>query len=624
MEQYKPLFLGNGLEKLKALDNPLVMSIVEEYIGRMKPRDVLVCDDSAADMEFVREMAVIKGEERSLKTAGHTLHYDGPLDQGRDKKGTATLLPPGMKLSRDQNVYEREKALAEVLGIMDGIMTGKTMIVCFFCLGPQKSRFSQSALQITDSFYVAHSEMILYRAGYEQFKNLKKKDDFYHFVHSAGVLDESKRTVNIKDRRIYIDPLGSRVFTVNNQYAGNSLACKKLALRLAIYRANNEDWLTEHMFLTGFSPLKGGRKTYFAGAYPSACGKTSTAMIPGGKIVGDDICYIRLGPEGEMRAVNIEQGIFGIIKDVNEQDDPLIFTSLESPKEIIFSNVLSTNEGQVFWDGCRKEGMPTHGLNHAGEWKDTDVEEKGKPVPCSHGNSRFTLRICELDNIDENLHNPDGVEIEGILYGGRDSDTSVPVAEALDWNYGVFQGACIESESTTATIGEVGKREPSPMANMDFLIVPLGKYLTNHIRFGAAAQRRPHVFQTNYFLKDADKKDYLNTKLDKKVWVLWAEGRVHNEYDGISTPIGVIPKYEDLRDLFARCRDGHIYTRKEYVDQFGIRVKNYKEKLERVKKQYDGEPNMPPEFFAAWDATYAGLIDLEKRAKDGVVSPFDL
>lgn len=168
------------------------------------------------------------------------------------------------------------------------------MLIAPFCLGPQKSVFAISALQITDSFYVVHSEQMLYRKGYEQFNELKNKDDFFYFWHSAGELDEQNRTKNISKRRIYIDPVEERVLSCNNQYAGNSLACKKLALRLAIHRANNSNWLTEHMFITGIAPKsKPNRVTYFSGAFPSACGKTSTAMIPGTHIVGDDILYTR-------------------------------------------------------------------------------------------------------------------------------------------------------------------------------------------------------------------------------------------------------------------------------------------------------------------------------------------
>jgi len=503
-------------------------------------------------------------------------------------------------------------------------MQGKTMIIRFFCLGPTNSEFSISALQITDSFYVAHSEDILYRPGYEQFKILNDKDDFFYFWHSAGKLDERNTTINIDKRRIYIDPMENRVLSINNQYAGNSLACKKLALRLAIYEANYSDWLTEHMFISAYYSPYEDRKTYFAGAFPSACGKTSTAMIPGATIVGDDIAYIREGPKGEMRAVNIEQGIFGIIKDVNEKDDPEIFKAITTPKEIIFSNVLTTTEGKAYWQGMGKNfEIPKEGFNHAGIWKEGDKDKDGNIIPISHPNARFTVGISVLDNVDEALHASEGVQIDAVLYGGRDSDTTVPVAESLNWVHGVFIGATIESETTSATLGKAGVRKSNPMACMDFIIVPLSKYFKNHLNFGRKLKKCPKVFSTNYFLK-GENGQYLNTKLDKKVWVLWAEGRVHGDYDAILSPIGHIPKYDDLKDLFAKIFDGRVYSKAEYEDQFSIHIHRYLEKYERMEELFKDEPDMPIEFWDELTRIRNGLEKLQNQKGKNIISPFDL
>ena len=621
---YENLMSTADLEKLKALNNPKVMDIVNKAIKLMKPEKVIILTDDHEEIENFRELTIQANEEKKLAIEGHTIHYDGYYDQARDKEHTATLLPGGQQLSRGLNVIERDKGLKEILEFMDGVMQGKTMIVRFFCLGPTNSRFSISALQITDSFYVAHSEDILYRPGYEQFKRLEDKDNFFYFWHSAGRLDERHTTIDIEKRRIYIDPLENRVLSVNNQYAGNSLACKKLALRLAIYKANHSDWLTEHMFISAYySPYK-DRKTYFSGAYPSACGKTSTAMIPGATIVGDDIAYIREGSDGEMRAVNIEQGIFGIIKDVNAKDDPVIFNAITTPKEIIYSNVLTTEDGRTFWQGMGKNiDIPKEGYNHAGKWKEGDRDKEGNLIPISHPNARFTVRISELDNIDEALHDPEGVRIDGILYGGRDSDTTVPIAESLNWVHGVFIGATIESETTSATLGKSGVRKSNPMACMDFIIVPLNKYFKNHLKFGRKLKKCPRVFSTNYFLKD-DNGQYLNTKLDKKVWVLWAEGRVHGDYDAILTPIGHLPKFEDLKDLFAKIFDGRVYSKKEYEEQFSIRIDRYLEKYERMEMLFKDEPDMPIEFWDELTRIRNGLEDLQIKKGKNIVSPFDL
>ncbi|GAG37649.1 unnamed protein product, partial [marine sediment metagenome] len=240
------------------------------------------------------------GEEKKLKMEGHTIHFDGYYDQGRDKANTKYLLSKGVDWGIKINSIEKEKGLKEIYSYLNGSMAGKEMLVRFFSLGPTNSIFSLKALQITDSAYVAHSEDLLYRQGYEEFKKLNGSSDFFFFLHSAGRL-ENRVSVDIDKRRIYIDLEESRVYSVNNQYAGNSLGLKKLAFRLAINKAQNEGWLAEHMFIMGVHGPN-GRITYFTGAYPSACGKTSTAMIPGQTVVGDDIAYLKK-IDGVIRAV---------------------------------------------------------------------------------------------------------------------------------------------------------------------------------------------------------------------------------------------------------------------------------------------------------------------------------
>jgi phosphoenolpyruvate carboxykinase (GTP) len=491
------------------------------------------------------------------------------------------------------------------------------VLIRFFCLGPLNSRFSIPALQITDSSYVAHSEDILYRTGYQQFKQLKGSADFFTFIHSAGPLDERNNTKNVDERRIYIDVVGDQVLTVNNQYAGNSLGLKKLALRLAIYKANNEDWLTEHMFLMAAKPAGKKRLTYFAGAFPSACGKTSTAMIPGQMILGDDIAYIRVGSGERAYGVNIEQGIFGIIMDVNPVDDPVIYEALTTPRELIFSNVL-VHQDQACWLGMGKD-LPKQGRNHFSDnWQLGDKDEAGNEVDYCHKNARYTIRISELANADPKLHDPEGVPIEGIIYGGRDSDTSVPVFQSLDWVHGVVIGATLESETTFATLDKGGVRAFSPMANIDFLVVPLGRYIQNHIDFGARLNSPPLVFSTNYFLKKEGR--FLNQKVDKKVWLLWMEGRVHGEYEAIETPIGYIPRYEDLRSLFQSVFKRE-YTAEEYEEQFSIRIDKFLEKIDRMEKIYAQEQEVPQSFSDYLQTLKGRLIASRKKHNSGVVSP---
>ncbi|MFX0046545.1 MAG: phosphoenolpyruvate carboxykinase (GTP) [Candidatus Hermodarchaeota archaeon] len=620
-------FINNALisqkdvEKLFALQNERVLNIVKEFVILCKPSKVTVISDSKEDIEYVKQKALTNKEESKLEIEGHTIHYDSYFDQARDKKNTKVLIPKGEYRSPWINTMDRDEGLEEILDVMDGCMNGKECVVRFFCLGPLHSKFTIGALQLTDSFYVAHSEDLLYRAGYEEFKEFNDFKDFFYFIHSAGELvGNPPVTKNVNKRRIYIDLQEGRVLTVNNQYAGNSLGLKKLALRLAIYKANNEDWLSEHYFILGVCPKGKNRVTYFTGAFPSACGKTSTAMLPGQLIIGDDIAYLRSWKDGFAHAVNIEKGIFGIIKDVNAKDDPVIYEALNTPRELIYSNVL-VKEGRPFWIGMGID-HPKEGFNHYGNWIDGITDKNGNKIPFAHPNARYTIRLNDLSNCDPKLEDPDGVPIHGIFYGGRDSETMPPIVESINWEHGIFLGATIESETTSATLGAVGVRTASPMANLDFLVVPLGKYLTNHQKFGTLLKHCPKVFSTNYFLKRKDGK-YLNSILDKKVWVIWAEGRTKGDFDAIKSPIGYLPKYEDLKNLF-KIELNKNYSYEDYIEQFSLRIIFLLDKLNRMEEMYKEEKEIP-EFF--WDVLFrqrSELKDLQRKLGKEEITPSEL
>jgi len=617
----------NNLDKLKALNNSHVIKVVAEFVTICKPSKVTVITDSKEDIDYVRDRAVELGEEARLNLEGHTIHYDGFFtminhDQARDKENTQVLVPKGQKDSFPWiNTMEREKGLMEIMEIMNGCMEGHECVIRFFCLGPKNSKFSILALQLTDSFYVAHSEDLLYRAGYEEFKVLNGSDEFFYFIHSSGELTGNPPvTKNLDKRRIYIDLKEGRVLSVNNQYAGNSLGLKKLALRLAIYKANNENWLTEHYFIMGVHPKGKSRTSYFCGAFPSACGKTSTAMLPGQTIVGDDIAYLRVWEDGYAHSVNIERGIFGIIKDVNAKDDPVIFDALTTPRETIFSNVF-VKDGKPYWIGDGRK-IPDEGFNFSGNWNKGKKDIDGREIPLAHPNARYTIRIEELNNADPNLHNPDGVPVHGILYGGRDSDTMPPVIESLDWEHGVFLGASIESETTSATLGAEGVRQANPMANLDFLVLSLGKYLRNHQKFGNQLDHCPKVFATNYFLKNKEGK-YLNGILDKLCWVIWAEGRVHNDYEAIETPIGYIPIYLDLKVLFKQYLQKE-YTEEDYIKQFSIRPNKLLGKLDRIETMYKKEKDVPKFFWNLLKSLRKNIRNLLKEYNTEEISPLSL
>ncbi|MFX0022669.1 MAG: phosphoenolpyruvate carboxykinase (GTP) [Candidatus Hermodarchaeota archaeon] len=615
---------NNNLEKLKALNNQSVLKVINEFISLCTPSKVTVITDSQEDIDYVRKRAIELDEEIKLNLEGHTIHYDGFFtmnnhDQARDKGNTQVLVPEEeLDLYPWINTMERERGLKEILDIMDGCMKNHECVIRFFCLGPKSSKFSILALQITDSFYVAHSEDILYRAGYEEFKKLNGSDEFFYFVHSSGELTgDPPVTKNLDKRRVYIDLKEGRVLSVNNQYAGNSLGLKKLALRLGIYKANNEDWLTEHYFIMGIHPKDKNRTSFFCGAFPSACGKTSTAMLPGQTIIGDDIAYLRVWDDGYAHSVNIEKGIFGIIKDVNAKDDPVIFDALTTPRETIFSNVL-VKEGNCYWIGDGRQ-TPDDGINFSGSWYKGKKDSEGRDIPHAHPNARYTIGIEELDNADKNLHNPEGVPVHGILYGGRDSDTMPPVVESIDWEHGVFLGASIESETTSATLGAEGVRMQQPMANLDFMVVSLGKYIKNHQNFGKKLKYPPKVFATNYFLKSKEGK-YLNGILDKLCWVIWAEGRIHSDFKAIITPIGYIPIYADLKTLFKEYLDKD-YKKEDYIEQFSIRPSKLLEKLDRIEAMYKKEKGVTDFFWKILNNQRKSLSELKDKFGTEEISP---
>ena len=603
--------------KLIRIDNPELYQFIAKYVELCNPDKVFVCTDSTEDIQNVRQEAIRAGEEKELAMEGHTVHFDGYYDQARDKKNTKFLLPPGVDLGLNINAMEREEGLKEIHDIMRDIMRGHQLFVRFFCLGPLNSQFSIPAVQLTDSGYVAHSEDLLYRSGYEEFVRLGKSVRFFKFVHSAGELDQRMTSRNINKRRVYIDLEDETVYTANTQYGGNTIGLKKLAMRPAINRGSKEGWLTEHMFIMGVhGPSK--RVTYFTGAFPSLCGKTSTSMLLGETIIGDDIAYLRKR-DGVIRAVNPEKGIFGIIQGINSEDDPLIWKTLHNPGEIIFSNVLVTEEKGVHWIG-KNEEEPKKGFHHSGEWTPGKKDAEGNEISLSHPNARFTLNMRLIENLDTELDNPEGVAIGGIIYGGRDSDTKVPVEESFDWVHGVItMGAALESETTAATLGKEGVRKINPMSNLDFLSIPIGKYIENYLNFGEELKNPPPIFSVNYFLRDADG-NFMNDKTDKAVWLKWMELRSHREVEAIKTPTGLIPKYEDLKRLFREVLDKE-YPEKDYIEQFTVRVAENLARIERVEAFYRTKvPDTPQIVFEVLEEQKQRL-SLAREKYEDYISP---
>jgi phosphoenolpyruvate carboxykinase (GTP) len=618
LEALRPKLSQLDYQKLSTIVNPIAHEFIAKASDLCNPKDIFICSDSAEDIAYVRKQAIATDEEKAILTfPGHTVHFDGVYDQGRDRQATKYLVPKGISLSKALNQIDRQEGLAEVKGLLRDSMEGRTMIARFLSLGPPNSVFTILGLQCTDSWYVAHSEDLLYRCGYEVFRQSGPEMEFLRVLHSAGKLNENMVSIEHEKKRIYIDHMDNTIYSVNTQYAGNSVGFKKLAFRLAIRKASYEGWLAEHMLLMGVHGPS-GRKTYFAGAFPSACGKTSTAMLPGETILGDDIAYIR-SVDSVPRAVNVEAGIFGIIQDINPIDDSLIFKVLNSPREIIFSNVL-VKDGKPYWLGMGSE-LPKKGINFSGEWYEGKTDGNGEEIPPAHKNARYAVALKALENCDPELDSPQGVELDGIMYGGRDAKAYVPVQQSFSWEHGIIAyGASLETETTYATIGEEGVPEINMMSIQDFISIPLGRNIRNNLEFGKKLQKAPVVFGVNYFLKDRDNGKFLNAIQDKHVWIKWMELRVHDEVEAIKSPTGWLPKYEDLRLLFNQVLSKD-YGKEDYVKQFTIRVPENLAKIERVQRFYqENVTDTPLELFGILYLQRGRLLEAQASFGD-YISP---
>ena len=617
LEAIRPKMSDEDYKELCALTNPKVYEFIAKSSDLCNCEKIFICSDAPEDIAYVKQQAIATSEEAPLELEGHTIHFDGLYDQGRDRKATKYLVPRGTSFGKALNQIDRQEGLVEVKGLLRDSMKGRTMIVRFISLGPPNSVFTILGLQCTDSWYVAHSEDLLYRSGYEVFRQSEPNREFLRVLHSAGKLTGNMTSAEHDKKCIYIDYMDSTIYSVNTQYAGNSVGFKKLAFRLAIRKANYEGWLAEHMMIMGVHG-PGGRKTYFSGAFPSACGKTSTAMLPGETILGDDIAYIRdIGSVA--RAVNVESGIFGIIKDVNPTDDALIYKVLQSPGEIIFSNVL-VKDSKPYWLGMGN-ALPKKGRNFSGDWYEGKTDADGNEIPAAHKNARYAVKLKALDNCDPELDNPMGVELSGIIYGGRDAKAYVPVQQSYSWEHGIIAyGASLETETTFATIEKEGVSEINMMSTQDFISIPLGQNVSNNLEFGRKLKKTPLVFGVNYFLRDKNSGEFLNAPQDKHVWIKWMELRVHGEAGAIRSPTGFLPKYQDLAKLFDRVLNKE-YPKEDYVKQFTIRVPENLAKIQRVQRFYqENVSDTPAELFEILDEQRKRLAEAKRNYGD-YISP---
>jgi phosphoenolpyruvate carboxykinase (GTP) len=616
------------LARLEKIKNEEALLKIANAIALCQPDDVYIATGSPQDMAKVRQMSIDKREEAPLAMKDHTIHFDLPEEQGRIVDRTFYIVNEGEKTSVLAKKMIRDEALAYVKENMKGIMKGKTMMVGFFSRGPAGAKLALPALEISSSTYVMHSGDLLYRHVYNDFdQQVERSGLFLTNVHAEGL----NRPEDLPNARVFMDRSWLTTFSTYCTYAGNTLLLKKgnhrMAVDLATYYGGGEE-LSEHMFITG---IRGddGQITWFAGAAPSGCGKTTTAMA-GTDFVGDDLAQMWIAKDGTMRAINPEQGIFGIVADVNREGDPYLMKCLrEEWTEAIWSNVLIDDKNVPHWTGNGEE-HPDKGRNFQGDWFKGKKDAKGKEIPISHPNARCTVRCTAIENYNAEVgESPQGATIKVLTYSGRDADTMPPVWVGKNADHGVVIGASIVSAATATEVGASGVKR-QPWANAPFIPGPLADYMIsqfkffNNPKFTDAA--RPILAGLNYFLTDEARggstKKLLGEKRDVKVWLGWLAKRAKGEVDAIDTPVGYLPKYEDLKALFSSVINKE-YPRALYDKQFSIYIDKIQGRIDLQREAFGKEENIPAKLFEVYDEWAAGLAALKEKY-GAIVTPDQL
>ncbi|TES94412.1 MAG: phosphoenolpyruvate carboxykinase (GTP) [Desulfobacteraceae bacterium] len=616
-----------NLSRIQKIKHSEVVLKIANAVAMCGPEAIFINTGSEADRQYIREMALKKGEEAKLPMDKHTIHYDLKDEQGRIIDRTFYITNQGEDVNSLANKTDRAKALIDIRDKMTGIMHGKTMIVGFYMRGPIGAPVSNPALEITSSIYVSHSAEILYRNAFSDFdKEVDRLGHFYANIHSEGL----NRPEDLPNARVFMDRSYQTTYSFNCTYAGNTLLLKKGNHRFSVDKAvydNKGNELSEHMFITGIEG-PGGRITWITGAAPSGCGKTTTAMA-GNHFVGDDLAQMWIAEDGSIRSINPECGIFGIVEDVNWEGDPYLMKLLREPgTEVIWSNVLIDENGIPHWTG-NGEDPPLKGNNFQGPWEQDMKDENGKDIPISHPNSRCTLTSSALPNYSEKSEDPNGVETRVITYSGRDSDTMPPVWATNNSDHGVAIGACIVSAATATEVGATGVKR-APWANAPFIPGALAGYMDAQFKFFGnekiAEDKKPVMAGLNYFLTDEARggtsKKLIGEKRDVKVWLSWLERHAHNEVDVIKTPIGDLPKFDDLKDLFQSIINKE-YTKELYIKQFSLYVDNIVARIDLQIEAYGKEPDTPVRLFEVLKEQKEGLMAM--RNKYGpIVTPSQL
>jgi len=524
--------------------NPHVLKFVEEMVQLASPEQVVWCDGSEEERKRLIQLSLEEGSLDELnqeKLPNCYLRRTPAHDVARTENLTFICTDNKETVGPTNNWMVPNEAYQKIKKIYQNSMKGRTLYVVPFIMGPPNSKYSRVGVQVTDSIYVVLNMRIMTRMGKIAYEQLGDSDNFTKCIH--GKID-----LSIDNRMICHFPQDNVIWSVGSGYGGNALLGKKcLALRIASSLGKNEGWMAEHMLILGIEDPE-GNVSYVAAAFPSACGKTNLAMLvppesqKGYKIwtVGDDIAWLNIGDDGKLYAINPEAGFFGVVPGTSYKTNPNAMETIK--KNTIFTNVLKTRDGDVWWEG--KDDQTPEGINWLGNSWNVRSTEKA-----AHPNSRFTAPASQCPSISPEWENPQGVPISAIIFGGRRAKVAPLVYESFDWQQGTYVGSTIASETTAAQTGEVGVVRRDPMAMLPFCGYNIGDYFQHWLDMGKKIKNPPKIFYVNWFRTDSDG-NYLWPGFGENIRVLrWIIDRVNEKADARETPLGYLPKEIDIEGL---------------------------------------------------------------------------